>query len=81
MTITFVVCSGIFWGIICASVAVGFNLRAPLKHLVTGMTLQILGFIIVGIMALVLVRESQAIRKRQSLTNANLESEFLADEW
>jgi hypothetical protein len=38
--------------------AVGSNLKNPLKHLVTGAILQIIGFIVVGVICLAARRKS-----------------------
>lgn len=79
LSVLLLVCAGIFWGLTCASMAVGSNLRNPLKHLVTGALLQVVGFIVVGLLCLIAQRKASKSQKARQV-QASYQSAQV-DEW
>jgi choline-glycine betaine transporter len=72
-------CAGIFWSVTCAAMAVGSNLKNPLKHLLTGAVLQVVGFIIVGVICLAAQRKAgkfQTVYENEPAYQSNQ-----VDEW
>ena len=72
-------CAGIFWGLTCAAIAVGSNLKNPMKHLVTGALLQLFGFIIVGVICLAAQRK--AAKSKTVYENQVPYQNTQVDEW
>jgi hypothetical protein len=81
VSVALVLCSGIFWGITCGSIAVSANLPKPTRHLVIGIFLQLLGFIIVGVIALLSQRKIVALRKELDQQKALSSPIVSVDEW
>ena len=79
VSVVFLFCASIFWGLTCASLAVGSNLKHPLKHLATGALLQFVGFFIVGVMCL--AHQRKARNAQVVYENENVHQGTQVDEW
>lgn len=77
MSLVLLICSGIFWGLASAAIAVSSNLNNPLKHLVTGACLQAIGFIIVALLCIAAKRKTKrahtALQNQYSIQSPQVE--------